>query len=45
MMRSLGRRQMKLYQGVKGNLLKVKAHDLLNGAQRFIVSFRQACKK
>ena len=29
-------KKMKLYQGLKGGLLKAKAHDLLNAAQRFI---------
>jgi HEPN domain-containing protein len=29
-------KKMKLYQGVKGNLLKAKAYDLLKAAQRFI---------
>ena len=29
-------KKMKLYEGVKGNLLKGKAHDLINAAQRFV---------
>lgn len=29
-------KRMKLYRGVKGDLLKAKAHDLLKAAQRFI---------
>ena len=29
-------KQMKLFQGAKGDLLKAKAHDLLKAAQRFI---------
>jgi hypothetical protein len=27
---------MKLYQGVKGDMLKAKTYDLLKAAQRFI---------
>ena len=29
-------KKLKLYQGVKGDLLKAKAYDLLRAAQRFI---------
>jgi len=29
-------KKMKLYEGIKGNLLKAKAYDLLRAAQRFI---------